>query len=44
VRRADHLSRGVLPSLLCPVSVVVKPREGEAMERNRVEALKKKYL
>ena len=25
---ADHLSRGVLPSVVRPVSVIVKPRKG----------------
>jgi hypothetical protein len=26
--RADHLSREVLPSVLCPMSVIAKPRRG----------------
>jgi hypothetical protein len=26
LRRADHPSRGVLPSVVCPVSVIAKPR------------------
>jgi hypothetical protein len=28
LRRADHSSRGVLPSVVCPMSVIVKPRKG----------------
>ena len=28
LRRADHSSRGVLPSVVCPVSVIAKPRSG----------------
>ena len=27
VRRADHSSRGVLTSVVCPVSVIAKPRK-----------------
>ena len=27
LRRADHSSRGVLPSVVCPVSVIAKPRK-----------------
>jgi hypothetical protein len=28
LRRADHSSRGVLQSALCPKSVIMKPRKG----------------
>jgi hypothetical protein len=28
LRRADHLSRGVLPNVICPVSVIAKTRKG----------------
>jgi len=28
LRRADHSPRGVLPSVVCPVSVIAKPRKG----------------
>ena len=38
---AHHSSRGVIPSVVCPASVIVKPREEEVMTRDGVEALKK---
>jgi hypothetical protein len=45
LRCADHSSRGVLPSVECPMSVIEKPRKEEALTRNRVEApQKKKYI
>ena len=28
LRRADHLTRGISPSVVCPVSVIVKPLRG----------------
>ena len=28
LRQADHSSRGVLPSVMCPMSVIAKPRKG----------------
>ena len=28
--KADHSSRGVLPSVVCPISVIGKPRRGNA--------------
>ena len=31
MRLADHSSKGVLPSALCPVSVFVKPRKVKAV-------------
>jgi len=37
--RADHLSRGVLASVVCTVSVITKP-----IHRNQVEVLQKKNL
>jgi len=41
VRRADLSSRGVLPSVVCPMSVIVEAPLGETMTRNRVEAPQK---
>ena len=34
--RADHSPRGVLPSVMCPLIVIVKPRKGEAMTWNQL--------
>ena len=34
---ADHSWKGVLPRAMCPVSVIVKPRKGKAVSRNRVK-------
>jgi hypothetical protein len=40
VRQADHWSRGVLPSLVCLISVVIKPRtrKRKTMTPNQVES------
>ena len=42
MHRADRLSRGVLPSVARPASVIANPRQGEAMTPNRVEAPQEK--
>jgi hypothetical protein len=41
VRRADHSSRGVLPIVMCPMSVIAEAPLGETKARNRVEAPQK---
>ena len=33
--RADHSSRGILPTVARPTSVMVKSRKGETMTRNK---------
>jgi hypothetical protein len=38
VRGADNSYRGVIPSAVCPMSVIAKPLNGEAVTRNRLEA------
>ena len=38
LRRADHSSRGVIPSVVCPLSVNENPRKKRQWTRNRVEA------
>jgi len=35
LRRADHWPRGVLSTVLCPASVVAKPRHGKPWHGNR---------
>ena len=39
--RADHSSRGVLPNVVCPMSVIVEAPLGGTKARNRVEAPQK---
>jgi hypothetical protein len=41
VVRADHLSRGDLSNVVCPMSVIVEAPLGETKARNRVEAPQK---
>ena len=38
VRRMTRPPRGILRSVLCPTSVIAKPRMGESTVRNRFEA------
>jgi len=44
VRGADNSYRGVIPSEVCPMSVIAKPLKGEAVTRNRLEAPQEKGL
>jgi len=44
VRGADNSYRRVIPSAVCPMSVIAKPRKGEAVTRNRLEAPQEKGL
>jgi hypothetical protein len=44
LRCADHSSKGVLPSVECPMSVIEKPRKKEALTRDRIEAPQNIYI
>jgi hypothetical protein len=44
VRGADNSYRGVIPSAVCLMNVIAKPRKGEAVTRNRLEAPQEKDL
>ena len=44
MRGADSSYTGVIPSAVCPMSVIAKPRKGEAVTRNRLEATQEKGL
>jgi hypothetical protein len=44
VRGADNSYRGTIPNEVCPMSVIAKPRKGEAVDRNRLEAPQERVL
>ena len=44
LRRADHLSRGVLPSVVCPLNAIAKPHKRKSLPRIESKRHKKKSL